>query len=473
MTAAPVLVEGEGRLIAPGGAAGRLTLALEDDGFTFDVAGTGLRLAAYRDLSVIAAQPGAVLLVVGSTPDAPRLVCERLGTGLGLLVRELRDRRLRQRLRDRFVELPAGEPIELEEYEAADRDDGAAFGGSVGFDGSLGAGGAPAEPGQGGPEIRAGRSGGVAQLAYHDRGFVLAPVDDSTWRAVPRGSIERVEEIPASGAVHVDCGRLGEIRLLRLGRASARHAARLQGLRDGAAADAAALVEALIPDAPHAARDLAARLLVDGRPATPEALGAAWGPLETAVLGTPPFAESYRALVTAAGTPPLRWLSLAPEAPGSPVPRAWFVVALPGNLLAMELVTGGAHATYCFSIVPPSGYLGRPPSEMSGPCEAAVASLSGTLVDIRFLREPIGLPDDALAAPGHTRDRLAIAALPSLAAARRAFVARLVHDERWTASLEDLVTWHATCRDDAARWPGRAAQEATISGLETARAGAG
>jgi hypothetical protein len=62
------------------------------------------------------------------------------------------------------------------------------------------------------------------------------------------------------------------------------------------------------------------------------------------------------------------------------------------------------------------------------------------------------------------RYRLALAALPSLASARARFVARLVHNEpaSWEAALRDLVAWHGSCRDDAAEWPGRAAQEAEV-----------
>jgi hypothetical protein len=47
---------------------------------------------------------------------------------------------------------------------------------------------------------------------------------------------------------------------------------------------------------------------------------------------------------------------------------------------------------------------------------------------------------------------------------RARFVARLVHSdaESWTSALRDVVAWHATARDEAAEWPGRAAQEGQI-----------
>jgi len=467
-------LDGVGRLVEPegGGAAlpgsqprsepAPLRIALEDDSFSLELAGGRLRRAAYRDLAVIAAQPGSALLVLGSGPAAPRLVCEQFGSHLGLLVRELRDRRLRQRLADRFVEIPQGEPIELVEFEALS---------SSGLPAETAVLG-PAAPPIAPPDARAPGATGVGQLAYHAGGFVIAPLDErDTWLVVPRSHVGTVTLHADIGEVVVDTARGVSVRLLRLGAAAIRHCQRMDALRRAALADASALVEALIPDAPFDARDRASALLVDGRPADPATLGAAWAPLEAAVLTVPTFAESYGALVQAAGgDEALRWLSVAPESPGSDVPRSWFTVALPGNLVAMELVSEGAHATYCLRAVPRASYAGEAPASMRPALEQAVASLSEALLDIRFLREPIGLPEAALRAPAYTRYRLAIAALPSLAAARTAFVARLVHDAGWAAALGDLMRWHSACRDDAAEWAGRAAQEATIMGL--AKAGA-
>jgi hypothetical protein len=41
-------------------------------------------------------------------------------------------------------------------------------------------------------------------------------------------------------------------------------------------------------------------------------------------------------------------------------------------------------------------------------------------------------------------------------------VTRLVHRDEasWKAALDDLISWHAACRDDAAVWPGRTTQDA-------------
>ena len=432
-----------------------LRIRLEDDSFSFDLAGGRLRRAAYRDLAVIAVQPNGALLVLGTGPAPPRLVCEQFGSHLGLLVRQLRDRRLRQRMADRFIELPGTELIELVEFDV--------------WRSFAGLPGDPDVPGSlVTPSVASAPSAsGVGQLAYHAGGFVLAPVEErDPWLVVPRGHVGSVTLHLDAGEVIVKTVDGVLVRLLRLGEAAFHHGQRLDALRRSALADASALVQALIPDAPFDARDRASALLVDGRPADPGTLGAAWASLESAVLTVPPFAESYRALVQAAGGgEAVRWLSVAPESPGSDQPRSWFMVALPGNLVAMELVSEGAHATYCFRAVPRASYAGETPESMRPAFNAAVAFLSDALLDVRFLREPIGLPDAALAAPEYTRYRLAMGVLPSLVAARAAFVARLVHDAGWAAALDDLVRWHGTCRDDAAEWPGRAAQEATITEL--------
>lgn len=422
---------GEIRSGGPAGRPGRVTLLPE--GAVLEAAGTPPVTLAYRDLVVLAVDGGVGLVVAGEGSGAARWLLERFGPALGPLVAALRDGRLRQRLADGLVQLPDDERFELVEAALP----GEAAGGSF-----------------------------VAQLATHRWGLVLAPLDEQRpWIRLRRSGIGPVEPLEQAGGLHIRQADGGvAVDLLHLGGAATRHRARIEALRDGAALDAGRLVGALLADLPFGRRSRVARLLVDGRPVGPEELGDAFPAVETAVLGEPVFAESYAALVERAGGPAgtPRWLALAPEDPGSDVAKAWFFVALPGNLVAMEIVTSGAHATYCFRVVPPSRYGGGPPDV--DVARAVVAELSGALVDLRFLREPIALPAARLATPAGLRYRLAIAALPSLAAARDRFVARLVHrdPESWGAALDDLVAWHGACRDDGAAWPGRAVQEAEI-----------
>lgn len=409
------------------------TLVLEAEGFDLTVGDAPPLRAAYRDLAALVVDAGVVRMTLGAGAGAEHWELERFATMTGRVAAGLRDGRLRQRLADALVEVDAGAEILLVEYEA-------------------------------------GAERGIAQLVYHDRGVVLAPVDERhPWRRIRRSEIGPVTALPEVGGLAVEgAGRSlppapdggPALRLLRLGATATEHVRRWSVLRDGAAADAAAIVGGLIPDAPFAARRTAATLLLEGRPAAPDDLGEAWEPLETAVLGTPPFDEAYRVLrEIGGGRSAPRWLVTAPERPGeTEAPRAWFFVGLPGNLVAMELVSEGAHATYCFRVVPRSAWTGETDAEA---LEAAVVEVSEALLDARFLREPIALPEARLREPAARRYRLALAALPSLAAARERFVARLIHTdaEGWRGAAEALVAWHAAQRGDEAVWPGRSAQE--------------
>ena len=427
-----------GRIRAPGTDARAGSIALDEGVAILAQDGAPPRTLAYRDMAVLAIADGVGLVATGSEPDDERWLLEKMGAAAGPVIAALRDRRLRQRLADAFVELSPAEPVELVEY-AVD--------------------GAPA----------GGEERGIAQLAVDGWGATVAPLDERLpVRRMRRAEIRTVDLEAQVGGVRIATPG-GDVRLLRLGAAAARHRARLLDLPAAAHRDAGAIVASLAPDLAPAAAARAAAALVDGRPATPADLGDAWDTLERAVLREPGFAASYLALrERAGGVAALRWLALAPERPGSPESlRAWFLVALPGNLVALELVSAGAHATYCFRTVPRADLAGRgDPAAVDGSAAgAAVARISAALVDARFLREPIALPEDQLATPEGTRYRLALRAIPSLAAARSDFVARLVHrtEESWAAALDDLVAWHGSCRDDAAAWPGRSAQEAEVA----------
>jgi len=433
-TGQPVVLRGEAH--HPGGSSAAATVTLSEDVFTVAVAGSAAWSASYRDLGAVMVDGGIVMIQLGAGAGAERWLFERFGALTGKLVLGLRDGRLRRRLADGLVETDPDDEIDLVEYES-------------------------------------GAEAGIAQLLYHGRGVVLAPVDDRVaWLRIRRADIGSVDLQAAVGGLAI--GSAGRslspvpgggpaLRLLRLGPAAVKHGQRWAALRDRAAADASAIVAGLIPDAPVALRRAASAVLLEGRPVTPETLGEAWTPLETAVLGHPPFDESYRALrEIGGGETAARWLVTAPERPGAvEEPRLWFFVGLPGNLVAMELVSAGSHATYLFRVVPRAAFQGSLPA---GALATAVADVSEALIDARFLREPMALPAARLAEPDGLRYRLALAALPSLAAARARFVARIVHrdPESWRGAIDDLAAWHGTARDDDAEWPGRAAQEAQV-----------
>jgi len=425
-----------GEIRTPGGAALPGTVTLDEEAVILAPDGGPPRLVPYRDLAMVAITDLVGLVTTGDGPDAERWLLERFGAATGPLIGALRERRLRQRLADALVALPDGEPVELLEYA---RGDGTA------------------------PEH------GIAQMAVDGWGVTLAPLDERLPALrVRRAEIGAVDLLPQAGGLRVTAPG-GGFDLLRLGAAAARYRDRLADLPRVARLDAAAILGRLVPDVPSTTLARATEVLVDGRPASPTDLGEAWAPLERSVLGEPTFEASYLALRDrAGGQEALRWLALAPERPGDPSNhRAWFLVALPGNLVALELVSEGAHATYCFRAGPRATFTGGagPAGIEAAAASRAVAQVSAALVDARFLREPISMPDDRLATPDGVRYRLALHAIPSLAAARREFIARLVHRDHagWSAALDDLIAWHAACRDDAAAWPGRAAEEAQVA----------
>ena len=95
-------------------------------------------------------------------------------------------------------------------------------------------------------------------------------------------------------------------------------------------------------------------------------------------------------MALAGGPASARWLAIAPTDPGvTDQPKIWFLVGLPGNLVALELVSGGAHATYCFRVAPRASFAGG----VGDPAQvlAAVGDVSEALVDARFLREPMAI----------------------------------------------------------------------------------
>jgi hypothetical protein len=434
-TGLPAVLRGEAR--HPGGMSAAAIVTLDEEAIAVSVAGTAPWSAGYRDLDTVMVDGGIVMIQLGDGAGADRWLFERFGTLTGRLARGLRDGRLRQRLADGLVETDPDDEIDLVEYGA-------------------------------------GAETGIAQLLYHERGVVLAPVDDRlAWRRIRRADIGGVDLQAAVGGVAIgsagrslatEPGGGPALRLLRLGPTAVKHRERWAALRDGAAADASAIVAGLVPDAPIGVRRAASAAMLEGRPTTPGILGEAWDVLETATLGHPPFDESYRLLREIGGGAEAapRWLVAAPERPGNAEePKLWFFVGLPGNLVAMELVSAGSHATYLFRVVPRAEFTGLLPM---GALDAAVADVSEALIDARFLREPMALPVARLAEPAGLRYRLALASLPTLAAARARFVARVVHrdPESWRGAIEDLVAWHGFARDDAAEWPGRAAQEAQV-----------
>ncbi len=430
----PVVLRGDARI--PGGTPAPSVLTLGPTEFTVVVGDSPPWQAAYRDLATVAVDNGAVLVALGRAAASERWLFERFGSGLATLVRGLRDGRLRQWLSDGLARFDPAMPIELVEFSA-------------------------------------GAASGVGQLLYLERGVAFAPLDEGQPAVrVRRADIGSLTVIAETGGLQIGgvdgplATGLDTLGLVHLGSLANAERDRWAALRDGAAGDMATIIAGLIPDADFALRRRATAVMREGWPVDQALLGEAWPVVEAAVLGEPSFAESFHALVARAeGSASARWLAIAPIDPGvTDQPKTWFLVGLPGNLVALELVSGGAHATYCFRVAPRASFRGG--AGEPGEVLAAVRDVSEALVDARFLREPLAIPEAQLASqPQYLRYRLALRALPSLARARQRFVARLVHGDpaSWSAALDDLIRWHGTERDEAAEWPGRAAQEAAVS----------
>ena len=446
---APIVVRGRSA-VASGAGDMAATVTLEAESFSIAVGEATPWWASYRDMVSVRAESGTVHVEIGIGQAAQHLAFDQLGPAVGTLVRGLREGRLRQWLADGLVDLDGSEPIELVEFEA-------------------------------------GPSAGVASILYHARGVAVVPLDER----LPRFRIRRADIGPvtvdrgtgrlrAEGATAplargrvagLDAGQaevvLDAIELSGLGEMTESHRQRWTSLRDSAAADIATILAARLADAPFEIRQQAAATLREGWPADTTMLGDAAAIVEGSVLSDPVFAESFRTLVARAGGPTApRWIAMAPTRPGIPEDaRIWFLVGLPGNLVGLELVSGGAHATYLFRVAPRATFDERSadPTNLT----AAVREISEALVDARFLREPMGLPLDHLAEPRYLRYRLALAAIPSLAATRDRFVARIVHADpmSWAAALDDLIRWHGAARDEEDGWPGRALMEAQLEAI--------
>jgi hypothetical protein len=410
------------------GAAVATTVRLEASAFSVTAGDSPPWWAAYRDVARVSVDGGQVAVDVGSA-DADPWIFDQFGAHLGALARGLREGRFRQWLADGLVEEGASEPIELLEVETA-----------------------------------GGRW--VAQVLYHSRGVAVAPLDEGQApRRIRRAEIDTVSGEQGSGRVRIGAGDL-VLELVGLGPLETAHRQRWLMLRDAAAADMAAIVGGHLADAPFELRRLALERLREGHPRRPEDLEATFPLLESAVQTEPGFAESYRALLErAGGRAAPRWIALAPARPGAPGEAvAWFLVGLPGNLLALELVSEGAHATYLYRVAPRATFVegALDPTSLAD----AVDDVSEALIDARFLREPMAIPAERLAEPANLRYRLALAVLPTLAAARARVVARLVHTDipTWSDALDDVIAWHRGSRDDGDVWPGRSAHEAAIEG---------
>ena len=415
---------GQARAAASGSTLAEASLKLDDTGLTLAVGGGRPVRAGYRDLSLIAIQQSTALLVLGDGPDAMRWMLEKFGDKLGPMVRELRELRLKQRLSDGLVQVP-DEPAELVEFDWQPTD----------------------EPARARPRRPAGAGRRRRPVRRSSRGVSWSARSTSapSWIHYRRASIAKViETSPGEVAVDGDARHADAARARRgsttaprhAGEAARRRVRRRRGVRGAAAAGRA------VRAAPEG---VASCSWTAGRPGREEFGDAGWPIDRDRGPGRADLRRELRVAVLHGRRGRAALGGDVADDPGSAEPKIWFLIAMPGNLVALELVTAGAHATYFFRVMPRAQYKGEPPEKLGIAAEQAVRDISEALVDCRFLREPMALPADQLRLPKYLRYRLALAVLPSLAWARARFVARIVHRDpaSWSAAVADLVRWHA------------------------------
>jgi hypothetical protein len=129
--------------------------------------------------------------------------------------------------------------------------------------------------------------------------------------------------------------------------------------------------------------------------------------------------------------------------------------ARPGNAVAIEAATRAGRATYLFRIAPVEVYRQASAVELKGLARDRIRSVSRALVALGFKREPISTWPTRRSAPGATpRYRLALRLSEPLQATRAAFVGRAIHNQGWSAQVDERP-WRAPWQVGPAReaWP--------------------
>jgi len=136
------------------------------------------------------------------------------------------------------------------------------------------------------------------------------------------------------------------------------------------------------------------------------------------------------------------------EAPDGPMANrvVWYAFpiysedrARPGNAVAIEAATRAGRATYLFRIAPVEVYRQASAVELKGLARDRIRSVSRALVALGFKREPIYLADEAIRSGRYARYRLALRLSEPLQATRAAFVGRAIHNQGWSAQVDEAL----------------------------------
>jgi hypothetical protein len=293
-----------------------------------------------------------------------------------------------------------------------------------------------------------------ADVRLYEDLLVVRP-ERGTMFGIPLSFVEEVTWDDSLYQVHVRTDDGDELVLGHLAKRAEELIAELRRQLEALAARTARTLTAIMPGAGAGGVRALASEMRDGRAVARERVEGIdpglWPLLETAVAGE--RREAYDALVTrgVAG-----WTSFGVKAvradaepePGAEAPaadetarraRTWYFVPLaregtPVNLIAQEVTSGEAHATYLFRVTEPG-------TSPVGPDDVrrSVARLNRALLLLNFRREPLYLPEDRLDEGEHARYRVAVRKLDYLRWARGALVARVAHDAGWEKALDEAI----------------------------------
>lgn len=246
----------------------------------------------------------------------------------------------------------------------------------------------------------------AADLLLYPTHLTIAPEHGDPWQ-LPLGAIDSIDQHPLDWTVDVAARgtlfRFGQLArdtekfALELRRAAGESSKALGAPPSTPFADGSGITEADLPGF----RDIVAR----------------WSSSERSDCAGAILARSTAPRVGLVKLLDTDGESLAAREP-LPESVAAFLLAPAGRLVVLEILSGPSAATYVF--------------------EGEVEPINRDLQELHFRRRPLQLPDAELASPGSPY-RLAARRLEPLKRLRAATRARIVHDEKWSANIENAI----------------------------------
>lgn len=137
-----------------------------------------------------------------------------------------------------------------------------------------------------------------------------------------------------------------------------------------------------------------------------------------------------------------------------PKEEIWFMVPLPSNAIAMEVVTAPGHATYFFKIKSRGEFRSVSLAALQADIAQVMDDLSLSLIDLRFRRTPIYIGEEMFNRPEYVVYKFAVKKLSNLRRIRELFIGRVIHRslDQWKKDTESLLQWNTSIKDDSQKW---------------------